>query len=70
MNRIMKHRVTFKVSFDLPDGASVALARDYLNEAVATWHGSLRPPGGYHENDPGDPFFLFDRHSIKITQVS
>lgn len=45
------------VAFDLPEGASLAEAKAYVLDAVATWGGCYRPPGGYGDDDPGDPFF-------------
>lgn len=60
-------RVNFTVSFALPRGASVADAREYVDDAVATWRGSLRYPGGYGEDDPGDPMFGLDNSTVRVT---
>jgi hypothetical protein len=29
----------------------------YIEDAVTSWGGSLRPPGGYGDDDTGDPMF-------------
>ena len=63
-------RVEFLVSFDLPPGCSVAEAQDYVADWVATGKGTLRPPGVYGEEDPGDPMFQLDRDSVKVKQAS
>jgi hypothetical protein len=62
----MPRRVTLIVSFDLPEGATVAAAVGYVEDAVASHAGSLRPPGSYGETDEGDPFFGLDRDSVRV----
>jgi len=59
-------RVRFQVSFVLPPGAKTRDARHYLEEAVASWAGSLKPPGVDDEDPDGDPMFSLDRDSIII----
>ena len=67
--RSMKRRIEFRVSLVLPDGASVADARDYVLDAVATMRGCYRPPGGHHADDPGDPMFALDSRSVRVTRL-
>lgn len=31
--------------------------KNYVREAVQTWQGFFRPPGGYGDDDEGDPMF-------------
>jgi hypothetical protein len=57
----------FKVRMAIPDGASIATAKEYIQEAVSTWHGSLRPPGAYGDYDDGDPMWELDPNSINVT---
>jgi hypothetical protein len=59
-------RVKFLVSLERPDGASIEDLREYIAEAIAVYRGSLRPPGGYDDDDPGDPLFMLDRDKIKV----
>lgn len=59
-------KVTFEVSFPLPPGATIGDARQYVLDAVSTWQGSLRPPGGYSEDDPGDPMFALDGGTVRV----
>lgn len=65
----MKRTVSMVVSFDLPDDASRTAACEYVLDAVASWAGSLRPPGSLDDNDPGDPMFGLKRDSITIAKV-
>ena len=59
-------KVTFEVSFSLPPGATLSEARRYVLNAVSTWQGSLRPPGGYSEDDPGDPMFGLNGDTVRV----
>jgi hypothetical protein len=58
----------FRVTMEVPDGASIADCKEYILEAVSSWGGSLRPPGSYSEGDPGNPFFSLNRDTLKVTQ--
>lgn len=62
-------RITFAVSLVLPPGARAAAAREYIEDAVASWRGQLRPPGGYDDNDPGDQLFNLDTDTIRVTRL-
>ena len=64
-----KRTVEFKVRIILPPGVTVACARSYIEEAVCSWKGSFRPPGGYNEVDPGDPLFDLDVRSVRVTRL-
>lgn len=50
-------RVSIVVAFDLPRGSRLEDAKNYVLDAVASWGGSLRPPGSIDDKDDGDPFF-------------
>lgn len=62
-------KVSYKVTLTLPTGARPADGRAYVEDAVACWHGSLRPPGGYEPNDPGDPMFTLDGATVKVHRL-
>lgn len=59
-----RKRITVKVSFELPEGATVRAAQAYIADAVGSWHGSLKPTG--HEDGDGDPMFDLDPDTIKV----
>lgn len=64
-------RVTFKVSFILPEGATVGRARDYVEDAVSTMNGSLMPYGADHEDpDAGDPMSYLDGDTVRVTRLN
>lgn len=50
---------TYKVLLTVDLNSSVAkeALAAYVGDAVASWSGSLRPPGGYGDDDTGDPMF-------------
>jgi hypothetical protein len=64
----MKRRQSFIVTLTLPDGATVADARRYVAEAVASWHGSLEPPHDLESDDgcAGDPMFMLDSRTVTV----
>lgn len=64
-----RKKLSFVVTMKQPDGALVEDCRTYIYDSVSTWAGSLRPPGAYEENDPGDPLFSLDRESIKVRRT-
>lgn len=64
-----RKKLSFVVTIEQPDGALVEDCRAYIFDAVSTWAGSLRPPGAYEENDPGDPLFSLDRDTIKVRRA-
>lgn len=64
----MTRRVTFTVSFDRPDGCTVAEAQETLRNHLSSMGGDLRPPGGFGSDDSGDPMFGMDRSTIKVTR--
>lgn len=59
-------RIGFLVEFDQPEGANISDCRAYILDAVSTWRGSLRPPGGYGDDDPGDPLFNLDGDTVRV----
>ena len=65
----MGRRVEFKVSFELPSGATVALAQAYVQDAVGAWQGSLKPPGADEEDPEGDPMFDLDPETVQVTRL-
>lgn len=64
------NRISFRVTFTKPDGATVADCKDFTVNAMSSYHGSLQPPFAYgNEDDPGDPMFYFDSDTLKVTRV-
>jgi len=58
-----KVKIQALVTLIRPEGATVDDVRRYIGEAVAGWHGSLEPPN----DNGGDPMFLLDGDSVKVT---
>lgn len=61
----------FLVRLKVPPGATIGDVRHYIEEAVSTWRGSLRPPNayGYEDDEPGDPLFELDVDSVKVRHI-
>jgi hypothetical protein len=45
------------LTVDLKSSVAKEELAAYVGDAVASWGGSLRPPGGYGDDDTGDPMF-------------
>lgn len=60
--------VTFTVTMKQPRGATLTDIRQYIDEAVTKWRGSLRPPGAYDNEDPGDPMFGLDTDTVRVSR--
>lgn len=65
----MPRIVKFRVEFPLPPGATIPEAQAYVEEAVSTWRGSLRPPGSYEPDDEGDPMYGLDGDTVRVTRL-
>lgn len=50
----------FLVTLDIPPGCTVAEIREYIKDAVGTWH-----KGG----DPVEPLFRLDDDSVKVKSI-
>ncbi len=61
-----RKRVVFVVDMTIPDGATITDCQKYVQTAIENWRGSLRPPGGYNEEDLGDPMFSLDTSKVKV----
>lgn len=59
----------FKVSLDVPDDARIADCIEYIEEAVQTWRGQLRPPGSIDDSDPGHCMWELDPDTVKVTTL-
>lgn len=59
-------RVEVILRFPVNDEVTVSAAADFAANAVEMYGGSFRPPGGYGEDDPGDP--LFGSKDVEIVQ--
>lgn len=63
----MKKTFTFAVEMTVPDWATEAETRAFVEDAVATWPGQCRPPGAHGDDDPGDPMWELEVVSVKNT---
>lgn len=67
----MKSRkVRFKVEFDLPGDARISEAREYVEAAIHSYAGGLKPPGADESDPRGNPMFDLDRTTIRITKMN
>jgi hypothetical protein len=57
---------TFRVRLAMPPDATIDDVTEYINSSVRTWRGQLRPPGGYSEDDPGDPMWELDAKTVTV----
>lgn len=55
-------RTEFRVSLVLPEGVTVAEAREYVHEAVACWRGGMLP-----EDTP--TMFDADMDTLRVTRL-
>jgi hypothetical protein len=61
--------VDFRVRMLVPAEATIEDARSYIEGAVYTWRGLLRPPGAHGPDDDGDPMHYFDSDKLKVTRL-
>lgn len=61
---------SFKVTLEVPKGATLADCTEYILDAVSTWRGQLRPPTSIDDNDPGDPMWPLDGDTVKVTRLT
>jgi hypothetical protein len=61
-------RVTFRISFELPPGCTVAHAQETLADHLSSMGGDLRPPGADPEFPEGDSMFDLDRSTITVVR--
>ena len=57
--------IRMSISMEIPEGASREDCLRYTVDAVQSWKGSLRPPGGYAPDDEGDPMFELDYRTVR-----
>jgi hypothetical protein len=75
MSRKKHKKLAFTVTLVRPDGAAITDVRDYVYQAVRSWHGSLNPGHQYPdqpnapENEP-DPMFYLDESSVRVKRAS
>ena len=66
----MSKRVDFKVSLELPDDATLKDAKEYVESAVRTMKGELKPASMADDEDPYyDAMFYLDPDSVRVTQL-
>ena len=59
----------FVVEMEIPKGAKIIDCVEYISDAVTSWVGSLHPPGAYGPDDPGNPLFMLNRDSVRVTRL-
>lgn len=62
-----KRLARFVVEFELPAGATKTDAREYVDDAVCSMRGALRPAGAYGDDDLGDAMFYLDTTTVRVT---
>lgn len=66
----MKRRPSrFQVELIVPEEATIADIRDYIEDAVQSWRGQTRPPGSYSDEDPGAAVWHLDPTTVKVTSI-
>ncbi len=65
----MRKRMEFKVSLIPPDGAKGRDVREYIEDAIASMKGCLKPPGVDEKDPDGNPMFNLDGDSVKVTRI-
>jgi hypothetical protein len=66
-------KVSFAVSFELPPDATIKQAREYVDEAVSCWHGSLEPKGadlGDGTFTEGHPMSALKDKTVKVAEIT
>ena len=53
-----RKRQSFVVTCNIPEGCTVKDVREYIDDAVSVWKGSM---------DPESPIFDFDGNSVRVT---
>jgi len=64
-----KNRRQFLVTLDVPPGTTVEDVRQYIDEAVSVWRGSLYPGYINGDDDPPHPLFDLDGESVKVKAI-
>lgn len=62
-------RAKYRVEFDIPEDASREEVEECLVSHLLSMGGDRRPPGGYGDNDPGDPMFGLDRQTLFVSKL-
>ncbi len=70
MSEMKAKWVDFKVRILVPAEATIDDARTYIEDAVYSWCGSLRPPGAYGPDDNGDPMRHFQREKTSVKRAA
>lgn len=66
---MMGKKVCFKVCLQRPEGATREDVRSYIEDAICSWAGSLKPPDLDPEDPDGDPMFNLDRDSVTVGKL-
>lgn len=63
-----RKQVSFVVTLDIPDGATITDTKQYILDAVRDYKGCYRPPGSFSEDDPGDALFSLNDKTVKVSR--
>lgn len=64
------NRIKILIDLEMPPDADADDVLAYVGEAVGTWRGQLRPPGGYGDDDQGDPMWDLKSDTITVALVT
>ncbi len=59
---------SFKVTIVVPEGATIERCREYIEDAVGTMQGSLKPYS--HEDGDGDPMSELDGDKVRCYPIT
>lgn len=70
----MRRKAEYRVTFDLPEGATLADGKLYVLDAVSSLRGSLQPPGygpgGPDDAEEGDPMHGLDPDTVRVARIT
>lgn len=58
------------IELEKPEDASFEDVADYVEDAVTTMKGCLRPPRAYGPDDDGDPMFELNGKTVHVIRVT
>ena len=62
-------RLQFVVEIDQPEDATITDVHNYIDDAVGTWCGQLRPPEALGDDDPGDPLWNVGK-TVRVNRLT
>jgi hypothetical protein len=64
-------KIAFKVEFERPPRATIQEMKEYIEDAVSSWRGSLYPGylGDFIGNDDPDPMWELNGDTVKVRRI-